>query len=342
MSNEKQINRLLKKTGRLKQRDEYWEVTCRLGRVWITPRNQAPYRPYVTLFVSQEDKVLRSKVLEDTPTSDRMFEELLRAMHRPTWGAGGARRPKVIYLDNPDYVTDLASRLASVQVRCEHRRSLPLIKDALYSLEMSMNRGEEAIPGLAAVPSVTLPLIGHLYELAADFYRATPWRRLNDSHPLEIRYPPDASPRYAVVMGSGGEVFGLAVYDTLADLQLMYRPELSPQQTTRMAGWSVLFFEEAIAMSFGDLDAMAKYDWPVAAENAYPVFGRTTRAGEIVQPTKADAFWMEGVLAGILAFLSHHKRALRRSVIKPIEVTLPVTTISGQAQVYLRLPAFER
>lgn len=90
-------------------------------------------------------------------------------------------------------------------------------------------------------------------------------------------------------------------------------------------------------MSFDDLDALAKYNWPVAAENAYPVFGRTTRTGEIIQSTKADVFWMEGALAGILAFLSHHKRALRRSVIKPVEITLPVTTISGQAQVYLRL-----
>ncbi len=339
MSNEKQIKRLLKKASRLKQRDEYWEGTCQLARAWITPRKQAPYRPYMALMVSQQDKVLHGKVLEEAPSSDQMFEELLQAMCRPTWGAGGARRPKVIYLDNPDYVTNLAPQLASVEVRCEYRRSLPLIKGALYSMEMHMNRGEEAIPGVTAVPSVTLPLMGHLYELAADFYRAAPWRWLNDNHPLEIRYPPDTSPRYVVVMGSGGEVFGLAVYDTLADLQLMYRSDLSHQQTTRMASWLVLFFEEAIAMSFDDLDALAKYDWPVAAEDAYPVFGRTAPANEIVQPTKADVFWFEGALASILAFLSQHKRV---TVVKPVEVTLPVTTIGGQAQVYLRMPAFER
>ncbi len=342
MSNEKQINRLLKKVARLKQRDEYWEGTSRLGRVWITPRKQAPYRPYVTLFASQGEKILRSKVSETALTFEQMFEELLQAMYRPSWGAGGARRPKVIYLDNSDYVATLAPRLAPVDVRCKHRRLLPLVEDALYSMEMSMNRGREAIPGLVAIPSVTQPLLGHLYELAADFYRATPWRRLNDNHPMEIRYPPNSNPRYVVVMGSGGEVFGLAVYDTLADLQLMYQPNLSPQQTVKRTIWSVLFFEEAIAMSFDDLDAMAKYDWLVAAENAYPVFGRTTPDGEIVQPTKADVFWMEGALAGILAFLTHHKRALRRTVLKPVEITLPITTISGQAQVCLRLPAFSR
>jgi len=239
-SNEKQINRLLKKVHRLKQRDEYWAGTSRVGRMWITPRNQPPYRPYVTLFVSQKNKVLRFKVLEEAPSSDRIFEELLQAMHRPMWGAGGRRRPKVIYLDDPDYVTALAPRLATVEVRCEHRHSLPVIKEALYAMEMRMNRGEEAIPGLVAIPSVTPPLVGHLFELAADFYRATPWRWLNDHHPIEIRYPPNNKPRYAVVMGSGGQVFGLAVYDTLADLQLMYRSDLSLQQTAKQATWSVL------------------------------------------------------------------------------------------------------
>lgn len=342
MSNEKQINRLLQKVGRLKQRDEYWEGTSRLGRFWITPRRQPPYRPYVTLFVSRQDKVLRSNILEKAPTAGQIFEDLLKAMRRPSWGAGGARRPKVIYLDTPDHITDLSSWLAPVDVRCEYHRTLPLINNALISLETKLNRGQEAIPGLAAVPSIPLPLIGHLYELAADFYRVRPWRWLNDNHPLEIRYPPDAAPRYAVVMGSGGEVFGLAVYDTPADLRLAYRTDLSPQQTTGMITWSVLFFEEIMAMSFDDLDALARHNWPVAAENAYPVFGRTTRTGEIVQPAKADIFWLEGALAGIPAFLSGHRRALRRRVINPIEVTVPVTTISGRAQIYLRVPAFKR
>jgi hypothetical protein len=40
---------------------------------------------------------------------------------------------------------------------------------------------------------------------------------------------------YAVVMDSGSEVFGLEVYDTLADLQVMYRFHPAPQQMAQMA-----------------------------------------------------------------------------------------------------------
>ncbi len=35
MLDEKRIGILLKKVSRLKQRDEYWEGTSRLGRMWI-------------------------------------------------------------------------------------------------------------------------------------------------------------------------------------------------------------------------------------------------------------------------------------------------------------------
>jgi hypothetical protein len=72
-----------------------------------------------------------------------------------------------------------------------------------------------------------------------------PWRWLTDHHPLAIRYRPEDAPRYAVVMGSGGEVLGLAVYDTLADLQRIYQSPLSPKQLTQIVTWFVLFFEEA-------------------------------------------------------------------------------------------------
>ena len=77
-------------------------------------------------------------------------------------------------------------------------------------------------------------------------------------------------------MGSGGEVFGLAVYDRLADLRSMFAPPGLPRQRARRCTWSVLFFEAAPAVSFEDLDAMAANDWPVAAPHAYPVFGRAS------------------------------------------------------------------
>ena len=133
-------------------------------------------------------------------------------------------------------------------------------------------------------------------------------------------------------MGSGGAVFGLAVYDTLEDLQRIYQSPLSPQQLAQIVTWFVLFFEEATAMSFEDLDAMAQYDWPVAAPQAYPVFGRTTPTQEIVLPTTADLLWMEGALAGLVAYVTTPLER-RHGGMHPADVTFVVPRVGGEAPV---------
>src|SRR2546425_1229294 len=97
-----------------------------------------------------------------------------------------------------------------------------------------------------------------------SYKRLGAFAKLATTYPFAIRCLPEDAPRYAVVMGSGGGVFGLAVYETLADLQLMFTSSLSPRQLAKRATWFVLFFEEAPAVSFEDLDAIAAYkDWSI-------------------------------------------------------------------------------
>ena len=89
-------------------------------------------------------------------------------------------------------------------------------------------------------------------------------------------------------------------------------------------------------MSFEDLDAIAAYNWPVAAPQAYPVFGRTTAAQELVLPTKADLLWMEGALAGLLTYVEEQME-LHQGVVQPADITVSVTRVGGVAQVHLQL-----
>jgi uncharacterized protein DUF6930 len=339
MSNPRQLERLVQHVQRLPQRDEYWVSTHRLARMWVAPRKAPPYRPYMTLVLSQEGKIVRSQVQRHPPTAEALFEELLQAMRRPVWGAGRARRPTRLYVDHPEDAIALAPGLAALQVQCVYRHPLALADAVIADMERSLGP-DKPRPGLLSIPSVTPPLLGHLYQLAAQWYQATPWRWLNDHHPFAIRCLPEASPRYAVVMGSGGEVWGVAVYDTLADLQLMFTSPLSPRQLAKRATWFVLFFEEAPAVSFEDLDAIAAYHWPVAAPQAYPVFGRTTPDQELVLPAQSDLLWMEGALAGLLAYVEEHME-LRQGMVQPADVTVSVTRMGGAAHVHLQLLGFD-
>jgi hypothetical protein len=208
-------------------------------------------------------------------------------------------------------------------------------------VEMETQIGKyKPLPGLISIPSVTPQLLEHLYHLAAQFYRAAPWRWFNDHHPFAIQCPPEDAPRYAIVMGSGGEVFGLAVYDRLEDVRALFTSPVSSRQLARMSTWCVLFFEEAPAVSFEDLDAITAHDWPVAAPHAYPVFGRTTANQEIALPTKADLLWMEGALGVLLAYLDAQSKVYQGKV-EPADLTVSVRRVDGEAHAHLRLLAFE-
>jgi hypothetical protein len=339
MASQRQLERLWKQVQRLRQRDEYWAATSRLARMWITPKHAPPYRPYVTLVLSQHGKIVSSHVLEQPPTAEALFAELLRAMRRPAWGAGGARRPTRIYLDNTEDVAALTPLLEALNIQCVYRPVLSMADEVMGEMETYVGT-YQPLPGLVSIPSVTPQLLGHLYHLAAQFYQASPWGWFHDHHPFAIQCPPEETPRYAIVMGSGGEVFGLAVYDRLEDLQVMFTTPVSPRQMAKLRTWCVLFFEAAPAVSFEDLDAMAVNDWAVAAPHAYPVFGRTTPDQTLALPAQSDLLWMEGALGALLAYMDAHME-VDQGEVQPVDLTVSVARVSGEAHVHLRLLAFD-
>src|SRR2546428_544429 len=165
MADPRQVERLVQHVQRLPQRDEYWVGTHRLARLWVTPRNAPPYRPYLTLVLSQEGKIVRSQVQRHPPTAETLFEDLLQAMRRPVWGAGRARRPTRLYVDHPEDVVALTPGLAALQVQCVYRHPLALADAVIADMERSLGKYKPR-PGLLSVPSVTPPLLGHLYQLA--------------------------------------------------------------------------------------------------------------------------------------------------------------------------------
>jgi hypothetical protein len=101
-----------------------------------------------------------------------------------------------------------------------------------------------------------------------------------------------------------------------------------------------LFFEKAMAMSFDDLDAISQFGWPVADEQAYPIFGRTTKTVDLALPTKTDLLWLEGALSGIVHYLTQYQESAFGPELVEDEL-LPVATLSGAAQLRLRMPGLE-
>jgi len=326
--------KLLNKVRRLPQNDATWLCTARRARTWITPRDQPPYRPYAVLVLEQEKELIRRIELEEEqPTPDVVMEALLKAMLRPMLGSGRRVRPARVSLDDADLVRALKPRLAEIDVRCDHRPSLPLTDAALREMEVHMTK-QEPIPGLLSVPGATEPLVRELFAAAAQYYRQAPWRWIGNASPIEVRYPPDGRARYAVVLGSGGEAFGLSLYESVDDLRIVFS-SIEPEQIAEQVSWFSLDFEEAIMMPFDDLDAMEKHGWPVAGEKAYPLAIKAVPPDEWHVPSASEMAWLAAALRAIPHFVTEHLDAGQG---QPPEARYALPPVHGGQQIALRYP----
>lgn len=320
----------------LRQTDEVWESTVRRARIWITPPDEEPYRPYMVLTVSQNGKLCGTHILDEgQPKPIEVINALAKAMRYPAPGAGGKRRPTAIHMDDEALVEALAPKLQEVGVRCKYRHTLHEAEYAFSEMERFMG-DEEPIPGLLEVPGVTPFMAEGLFEAAAYFYREAPWRWLDDGHPIEMRYPVDSEPRYAVVMGHGGQTYGLALYNSTEILRKTYAGT-PPDQLIGQDEWIALLFGEAIEMSFDDLDAIEKYDWAVAGQKGYPLILQVTRSGQPIRPGKSELLRLEAALLAVPRFVED-QMAADEDYPRPAEKTLTVAMADGEDDIHLRYP----
>lgn len=116
--------------------------------------------------------------------------------------------------------------------------------------------------------------IGRLFEAAAAFHRASPWRRLSDSELLEIDVA-DGDVWTAAVLGGAGQEFGLALYEYLDDLELTATPfdaPGGPPPLDELVGRVLsLTFDAAEEIPREMRKEVAGKGWPVASPSAYPV-----------------------------------------------------------------------
>ena len=323
----------------LHQSDATWLCTVRRAPYWITPKKQPAYRPFVMLVADQNTGfIIKTDTLDEHPTPEICLENLFKAMRGTLLTLGRSGRPAHVFVDDAELVRAIAPRLAELDVHCSYRASLPQASAALLEIEAQMN-GRKPIPGLLSIPGVRFPLVAELFAAAADYYRQAPWRWLENWIPIEVRYPPEGRARYALVLGSGGETFGLSLYESLADLEVVFERTDTDQTFSRPIGWFSLVLEEATGMSFADLDAMEQYHWPVAGEKAYPMVLKATPKndwGEL--PSASELAWLAAVLRVIPDFVTRHLHA-ESGMPRPAQATYQLAGVHGNQQLMLRYPA---
>lgn len=330
--------RMLDKAARLAQTRAAWQVVVRPAPAWITPKGKPKYRPYLILALDAERGMIRAmNIQEQRPTTDALLSLLANAMVKPVTGAGGSHRPARIVLDNRELVEALAAPLAEIGVGCEYAAALPMAEAALRDLAAHLG-GEDDRPSLSAAAGITQPLMADFYEAAAYFYRQAPWRWADNLAVIEVRYPADSSTvRYAVLMGFGGQEFGLAIFPTAQDVRLQYQ-DIGPEQLMRkMTSMSVTYGEPNL-LAFADLDAITGHGWPVAGPAAYPLVMKTVPPGKLQPVTAGELALLAAALRTLPDFVAQHRRPAS-ATLAPAEATYSLTNVHANQQIAYLFPA---
>ncbi len=176
----------------------------------------------------------------------------------------------------------------------------------------------------------------YVISASTEFYRLAPWRWLDNVQPLEVRYGADGPPRYVVIMGFGGQEFGLALYPTLADLRIQYA-EPEPERAFKKMSAVSLTFDEPMALEFDDLDAIEQYGWPVANARAYPLLMKVTPPQKVGVPAAAEIALLAAALRTIPPFVTERLQA-NLGMPRPGQATYPLSNVHAGQQITLRFP----
>ncbi|MCX6082298.1 MAG: hypothetical protein NTW32_22450 [Chloroflexi bacterium] len=330
---------LLNKLLKIRQSKATWQCTVRLAPFWITPKKQAAYRPFILLVVDQDsDIILKTEIITARPDTQAVLEQLYKTMQGSMFNLLQGQRPARISIDNAELAQACLPQLAELGIRCDYRGSLSELNTALVELETNMNQ-REPIPGLLSVPGASVPLVAELFAATAEFYRQAPWRWIENFVPIEVHYPADNErARYALVLGSGGEFYGISLYESMADLEMVFSNTPGKPISEPMT-WTSIILEAATTMSFADLDAIERFGWPVAGDNAYPLAMKLiSGTDESEVPSAPELSWLAAALRALPVFLVKHLHA-DRGLPQPAQAILPLPGIHSNQQIMLRYPA---
>lgn len=301
--------KLLQKAGRLGQKNATWFCVTQLAPAWVGSEEEGFTRPYLTLVLDLDNGLIRGYDLREAPYDDpqQLLTVLARAMLQTPGNADGKFRPARIYFTDPAVAEMATEPLGKMGIYAAARKAPKAVQEVLTHFETFM-RGAPPIPSLLDTPGATKKLAHELFAAAAAYYRRAPWRTISDSHPIAVSYPEGATARYAVVMGNAGEAFGLAVYDSVAELARIYSGvEMAADPDLE---WLTIMFGPEQETPLADLADIEKYGWPVAGQSAYPFIVVARADGEAGRPDADDMTWLAAALRALPDFVEGHLSAV--------------------------------
>jgi tetratricopeptide (TPR) repeat protein len=288
-----------------------------------------------------QDKALRLDIYEIMPDPEFVRQQLWKTMIEPELEDQVPQRPKEILIEQPELLKALAPSLRNIQVAAQLGSPPPMVDALIAELGQSLDNLPQELPGLLSVPGTNPRMIANLFDSAAYFYRAMPWRRLIDYQTLSVAIDPPGQQLYVQVMGNGGIEFGLTFYTSWEDVLRVFKNFNSPMELLPESGIHGLTFEPRDDLPSEDQSGMRKYGWKTAGRKACPLPVTFTKEGEAERPTRQHLLFFEALMRGLPEFITHHLVEDEQGNIEPVEVIIETRHFDGSARLTVRYPAGE-
>jgi hypothetical protein len=237
-------------------------------------------------------RVLAARFIRPSQRSHVIPELLLEAIRTPR--QGDPRRPAEVRLRDASLAEPLRECAEPLGIRvtvAEELRDWDSLVGEFGAFLAAHWPGRSYFAGRG----VTAHTVGCLFESAAAFYAAAPWRELSET-PIELRLPDRRRPFFLVVLGHERPVQGLALHLTRASAERSGGPPAHPGYVGDAIS---LTFEREDSVPHPMRDEWRKHRWPLAGPAAFPLPYRRLRLGEMREPSASDLVYLTLALQAV-------------------------------------------
>jgi tetratricopeptide (TPR) repeat protein len=288
--------------------DEVWQLDSRQLPIWVGSGEEATSPSVLLIIEAHQELLLATEVQADPTQPPRPKKSLFQAMSMPP--VGEPRRPGMVQVRTRETAEMIRDTLEELQIQLEVVPSLDAWDEAFAHLSRSLGGDSPRRPALVELPGATLQQITGVFTAAAEFYRATPWRKVAGDSLIRLECSAiTKTPWFACVMGQMGETFGLAMYEDEKYIRnLLADQDLDPVRSVRGCSSLALMYGERLEAAPQDAAAIKEQRLPLAAPEAYPTLMRVKPGIAIGQPLLWETKLLEAAMRSIPAYLQQRTR----------------------------------
>ena len=342
----------LAKLVKLKMSESVWLCSVRLTNMKIGESHDDVIQPYIVLVIDATEGMARSFELsvEGQPDAAFVAGVLAKAMYAPMDDAppefSSAQadmvptRPQRVLIDDVALVEQLKPAFAEADVEIVHHPELTPIDQFLQMFDQISQPRDSRVP-LLQIPGMQAPMLAELFDASTQFFKREVWDDLDNADVIRVRYPAEQGKDYFVsIMGMGGQEFGLAIYESVEDLNATFNTADSDDPMAAMAVTRAMNFSFSAKEGVldADLAAFKKHKWSKPGRNTYLAPMRYSMETGITSPTADEVAMAAAVFRALPEFAYAEMRADEDGDLTHATKIYALPAVHGGASVELGFP----